>query len=458
MHDLRLPLDQLPDPLPIAPLPGPFRARIDVPGSKSITNRAYVCAALAEGTSHIRRPLRSADCDHLLTALETLGASVRWVGDDVLITGVSGRFPRGGEVYLGDGGTPTRFMIAASCLAEKPVVVDGSARMRERPVAEGVDLLRQLGASIEYIEEDGRLPVRIAPSVGFRGGELMISRTASGQFVSAVMLIAPSLAGGVRMHFVELPTSAQYVRLTLGMMDPGWGMLVEHGAAEATVWPSIRLPEATRPAMDYAIEPDASSSAYWSATAAIIGNSCYETSLTLDTMQPDIAIPRALVRRGCILEETCCTTGVPRAATSLLRSPASLPGFDALDASQFPDGAMVLAVVAARATSPSHITGLGTLRVKETDRIAALATELRRVGCTIVATDESITIDPSTAHDDDVVIETYDDHRMAMAFAVLGLERGGISIADPAVVAKSYPTFWRDLATLHEAASRAGAR
>src|SRR5438552_11277306 len=160
MIDYTLPLDQLPDPLPIEPLRKPFDVTITPPGSKSITCRAYVLAALADsaaGESKIIRPLRAEDTDLLLEALCTLGAEARWVpgenhdGEDVYIKGVNGRFPRGGRVYLGDGGTPTRFMIACACLAAEPVVVDASPRMRERPIAEGVEMLRQLGAKIEYV-------------------------------------------------------------------------------------------------------------------------------------------------------------------------------------------------------------------------------------------------------------------------------------------------------------------
>ncbi len=159
--DYTLPLDELPDPLPIEPLRKPFDVTISPPGTKSITSRANDLAALADGESRIIRPLRADDTDRLLDALCTLGAEARLDGEDVLIKGVNGRFPRGGEVNLRDGGAPTRFMIAAACLAAEPVTVDGSPRMRERPVAEGVELLRQLGAEIEYVEAEGRRPVRV---------------------------------------------------------------------------------------------------------------------------------------------------------------------------------------------------------------------------------------------------------------------------------------------------------
>ena len=218
MIDYTLPLDELPDPLPIEPLTKPFDVTITPPGSKSITCRAYVLAALSDGESIISNPLRAEDTDKLLDALCTLGAEARWDGEDVFIKGVAGKFPKGGEVNLGDGGTPARFMIACACLAAEPVVVDGSNRMRERPVAEGVDMLRQLGATIEYVEEEGRLPVRVVPSELFKGGELKVGRTLSSQFSSALMLIASWLNEGIILRFTEEPTSFSYLMMTFEIL------------------------------------------------------------------------------------------------------------------------------------------------------------------------------------------------------------------------------------------------
>ncbi|MHC4810573.1 MAG: 3-phosphoshikimate 1-carboxyvinyltransferase, partial [Planctomycetota bacterium] len=224
------PLADLPDPLPVPVRRGPFAAELRPPGSKSITNRLYVLAAIARGTSTIRRPLRSDDCDRLLAALETLGAGVERVGWDagggdgagelVRITGTAGRFPRGGRVDLGDGGTPTRFMLAAAALASEPVVVDGSPRMRERPVAEGVAMLRTLGVRVRHLEAEGRLPIEVRPAADLQGGEVTVGRTASSQFISALLLIAPALPQGIAVRTAEPLTSPSYVELTLQVMAP----------------------------------------------------------------------------------------------------------------------------------------------------------------------------------------------------------------------------------------------
>jgi len=412
-----------------------------------------VLAALADGESKIIRPLRADDTDKLLAALCTLGAEARWDGEDVYIKGVNGRFPRGGEVNLGDGGAPTRFMIAVACLAAEPVVVDGSKRMRERPIAEGVDMLRKLGATIEYVEDEGRLPVRVVPSETFKGGEIEIGETVSSQFISALMLIGRSLRDGLKIKFVGPVISKTYLLLTTNVLghwltpesnlgDELWNYLTrdidtllsfDHGKTASAV---------------YRVESDASGAAYWFAAAALSNRSrAAICELGTPAIQPDMLMVRELMHKNLIdvtlnlLDAGECRWLLERGRkTGKLKSDCSL----------FPDGAMALAMVAAMMKNKSRLTGLHTLRHKETDRIAALANELRKIGCTIETTDDSITIDPSTRHNDPVVIETYNDHRMAMAFGVLGLARPGISISNPACVSKSYPTFWHDFAKLYQ--------
>lgn len=452
MIDYTLPLDELPDPLPIAPLEKPFDVTITPPGSKSITNRAYVLAALAEGESRIIRPLRAEDTDLLLAALCTLGAEARWVpaadgeSEDVLIKGVGGRFPRGGSVYLGDGGTPTRFMIACACLAAEPVTVDGSPRMRERPIAEGVEMLRQLGAKIEYVDEEGRLPVRVTPSDEFKGGELRVGKTASSQFISAVMLIAPWLERGVATSYCDGVTSREYIWLTFRVMDE-WHISTECSLRQNEGW--IRTDSGEVPTHSgriegrvFGVECDASSAAYWYVAAALVKKSRARIEgLSLDSVQPDMGVPAVLTERAGLHDDVA-----PDHYTIWRKGRLKCVS---CDASSFPDGAMALAVAASVATDPSSITGLHTLRVKETDRLAALATELRKVGCTVETTEDSITITPPARPGaNDVIIETYNDHRMAMSFAILGLVRPGLAIRNPKCVAKSYPTFWKDFAKL----------
>jgi len=480
MVDYTLPLDELPDPLPIVPLTKPFDVTITPPGSKSITNRAYILAALAKGESRIIRPLRADDTDLLLKALCTLGAEAKWVpgetgdgSEDVLITGVNGRFPRGGHVNLGDGGTPTRFMIAAACLAAEPVVVDGSARMRERPVAEGVDMLRKLGAQIEYVEEEGRLPVRVMPSVEFKGGEIEIGKTQSSQFVSALMLIGAWLKKGLVLRFDSEATSQSYVDLTSSILYR-WGV-------ESIVCIPMTLEPKVMDAQDFFVQPDASSAVYWWTAAAEWPHAQIRTpGIGGFPNQPDTDYAKRVLRNmgaRTWAEGLTEVYEMEDAAVGVQGGSVFLPHRRQIDMSLMPDGSMSLAVLIATASHEVTITGLHTLRVKECDRLAALETELRKVGCEVETTEDSITIwpiagrggagvlarlddapqgSPSAGEDarapqtKPIIIETYNDHRMAMAFAVLGLRVPGIAIRNPAVVSKSYPTFWKDFAKLYE--------
>jgi len=481
--DYTLPLDELPDPLPIEPLTKPFDVTITPPGSKSITCRAYVLAALANGESKIIRPLRADDTDLLLKALCTLGAEARWEGDDVFIKGVNGRFPRGGSVNLGDGGTPTRFMIARACLAAEPVVVDGSPRMRERPIAEGVDMLRQLGAKIEYVEQEGRLPVRVVPSESLVGGEIDVPRTQSSQFISAILLIAPMLEQGVLLRYADSITSGSYVNLTRWMMKALGIDINDNGRRGdlAAEW----IAPATLQAKEEEIEPDASSAMYWVAAAAVVpGSQIVVCGIAETSCQPDLDAVVYLESAGIYYDSDHVNRRL------VIQGPKQFRGMTE-NASHSPDAALALSIIASRATSTSRLHGLATLRVKETDRLAALANELRKVGCTVETGEDWIEITPAKFNQqsaqraatvrergpsesvvpresaptasplpdgrgslnqfgEPVIIETYNDHRMAMSFAILGLVRPGISIRNPKCVAKSYPGFWKDFAKLYQ--------
>ncbi len=413
----------LPDPMPIAPVRTPFDLAITPPGSKSLTCRAYVLAALSEGTSRIVRPLRAEDTDALLAALCTLGTEASWTGDDVSIVGNGGRFPRGGTINLGDGGAPTRFMIAAACLAGEPVVVDGSARMRRRPIAEGVELLRRLGAQIDFVDGNERLPVRITPRE-LTGGDLDVGRTLSSQFISAVMLIAPCIDTPLRLNLGPDVTSASYVGLTRHVLRQWRGG--DDGPLRATT---------------YRIEPDASAATYWLAAAAMVpGAAVRIEGLAASSPQADARFVGLLAEAGCV------PTGDDPIG---VRHGGPLRGITC-DMADMPDASLTLAAALATAESPSTITGLQTLRIKETDRLAALATELSKMGCATEITHDSITLRPSTRDSGPVIFETYHDHRMAMAMALIGLVRPGISVANPACVSKSYPTFWRDFDRLYD--------
>ncbi|MBL9120965.1 MAG: 3-phosphoshikimate 1-carboxyvinyltransferase [Phycisphaerae bacterium] len=432
----------------IEPIGGPFAGSPRLPGSKSLTNRFYVLAALAHGTSRISHPLRSDDTDRLLRALEILGVASRWEGDDVLIDGGGGRLPRGGRVDLGDGGTPTRFLLALATLAAGEVIIDGSPRMRERPVDEGIALLRSLGARIDARRvadpqapgrEVERLPVTVTPNGPLSGGLIEVGKTASSQFLSALLLIGPSCTTPLELRYQEAPTSASYLDLTIHAMTLVGAYATADRAADGTLRGHRVRPGPQYP-FDVTVESDASSAVYFAVAAALMpGALVHLKGISSTSVQPDLRMLDALKAMGARVGRFPSSIGIGGAP--------ELVGIDC-DASLFPDASLALAVACAMAKGPSRIRGLETLTVKESDRITALATELTRIGCRCVATRDSIEIDPTSRHNEPVTIETYRDHRMAMSFAVLGLVRPGISIRDPECVGKSYPGFWSDLAQL----------
>ena len=415
-------------------------ASVRPPGSKSLTNRFVILAALCRGEGVLRHPLRADDTDRLLAAIETLGGIVRSEGDVLRLDGGDGRFPSGGSIDLGAGGTPTRFMVAAAALARLPVEIDGSARMRARPIGEGVEFVRKLGGRVEHLAVEGRLPVRVEPADGLEGGELVVGRTASSQFVSAVMLVAPCTRRGVVIRFTEPPTSETYLDLTLvALAQVGVRTVVERSESGGLL--RIEIPSQTIGSFDVDIEADASSAIYPAMLAAgLPGSRLKILGLGRQSRQPDLAALLALRSFGAEVEATD--------GHVLVLGPPQLNGVE-LDCSAFPDAAVGLAALAAIARSPSRFTGLETLRVKESDRIAALAIELRKIGCEVTEEPDAIKVAPPTGDRQQssppIRIGTWDDHRMAMSFGIIGSLIGGLEIEDPGCVAKSHPGFWGEL-------------
>ena len=407
------------------------------PGSKSLTNRYYVLASLCRGEGVVRRPLRSDDTDAMLAALETMGAIVRPEGDVVRIDGGDGQYPAGGEVDVGAGGTPARFLLAAATRARAAVTIDGTERMRVRPMADGVRLLRELGAEIESLAETLHLPLRVHPMGEPAASRLEVGPTASSQFISALMLIAPCWSDGMEIRFEGPPTSEAYLDLTIdALQTAGVDVVVDRRGDGGLA--AVRVAGGGIPSFDVTIEADASSAVYPAALAAGVPGSRIEIDgLALGGAQPDVAAIESLQAFGATVEAGD--------GTIVVQGGDRPRGCD-LDCEGFPDAAVGLAALAALCEGATRLTGLATLRVKECDRVAALATELRRVGCRVEETDASLLIDPVDVRRSrsEVLIRTYDDHRMAMAFAVVGAVVGGLSIEDPDCVTKSHPAFWDD--------------
>ncbi len=399
------------------------------PGSKSITNRALVTAALAPGSSRIAAPLRSEDTDAMVGCLLRMGVGVK-VTDQAFEIRSEGRLRGGSRLDVRASGTTARFMTAAATLADGPSLVDGTARMRERPIGPLVTALRALGAGVEAERCGEYPPVRVAGG-GMAGGRITLDGSQSSQFISAVLLSAPRAEQRVTLEFGRGAVSRPYLDTTLEVMasfgaEAGW---LDEGSI--TVAPSGYL------ATSFTVEADASAAVYPWAAAAVTGATITVTGLDAASTQADMAALGVLERMGCQVRSG-------RAGIAVT-GPPILSGVDA-DLNDCPDASLGLAVVAAFAGTPTRFTNIANLRIKETDRLAALETELARLGTGVTAGPDWISIIPGPLRP--ARIRTYDDHRIAMAFAVAGLVQPGIVIEDPGCVAKTWPGFFEMLEKL----------
>lgn len=447
----------LDDPLPIEPLDpsSPFDARITPPGSKSITNRALLIAALATGTSTLRGALTDADdAKVMLRALTRLGVGVKQSDEAVAIEGVGGKLRGNAELHLGNAGTATRFLTAACTLADGPVTIDGDPRMRERPIGELLGFLHTIGARLEALEKPGFPPIRVEGGNEIIGGEVTIPTTLSSQYVSALIMLAPHTRDGITLRFSGEVTSQPYIEMTLELMRRTIGCEYEI-TLDGRDMKAIRVPAMKGvPPFELDVEPDASGATYFFASAAMFPGATVTVPIeTATSLQSDARFADLLARMGADVRHHAHETSITGTPT--------LRGIRA-DLSDMPDAAMTLAVLACFAEGETTITGLRTLRVKETDRLQALVNELSKIGAGVEIVkegeDEGLRITPpESMGEGPVIFETYDDHRMAMALALIGLRRRGVSIANPTCVGKTYPGYWADLERLRHEQPRAGA-
>lgn len=422
----------------MTPAPGPFRAEVRVPGSKSLTNRALPIAAMAEGESTLEGVLFAEDTEHMLRALDELGYALEVDRDArrVRVGGRGGRIPAESvRLMCGNSGTTIRFLTAMLALGHGDYVLDGVARMRQRPIDQLASALSALGAEIGYEGADGFPPVRVAGR-GLRGGTCSFSDAKSSQFISAVLMAAPHAEGDVEVRLVGPVTSEPYVEMTLRMMEQ-FGVAVDVAAsADGKV---LRVPRRAYAARAYAIEPDASNASYFIAAAAITpGASVTIPGLGRESLQGDVAFADLLGQMGARV-----SLG---ANTMTVEGPDELVGLD-VDMSRTPDMVQTLCVAALFARGPTTARNVWNLRIKETDRLAALETELGKLGAHVTSGRDWIRVEPPAAIRP-ASIATYDDHRMAMAFAIAGLRAEGITIQDPECTGKTYPGYFEDLRAL----------
>jgi len=440
----------MPDSRTIQPAAA-FSVEMAPPGSKSLTNRALLLAALAEGETTLTGVLFADDTNRMLEALQQLGFTLDIDEENHTVTvhGQSGVIPaKQADLNLGNAGTAMRFLAAALCLGEGTYTLDGIPRMRERPIGELIDPLRELGAEIEYLGETGYPPLKInadAGPDGFAGGFVTLKPTLSSQFISALLMTGPCTERGVTVSFEGEITSLPYIKMSLKLME-------HFGAEHAWGGPknnAVRVTRGQYRARPYTVEPDASNASYFLAAAALVpGSSCTITNLGSESVQGDAEFCDILGLMGCNVTQRLTST------TVAAPEQGQLYGVD-VRLHRMPDMAQTLAVIALFAQGPTTIRKVGNLRVKETDRLEALRNELTKLGATVKIKGDTIRIYPPEGNVlTPAAVDTYDDHRMAMAFSIAGLAApaGTVTINDPDCVNKTYPNFWDDLQKLHDAA------
>jgi 3-phosphoshikimate 1-carboxyvinyltransferase len=410
----------------VEPLAHPIDAVVAVPGSKSIANRALICAALADGTSTFHNLPDGDDTEALLTCLDLLGIGISTDQDRAAHIAGTGGILRPGPIELPTrlAGTTSRFITALAALGSGPYLVDGAPPLRSRPMAPLHDALRALGATLQPGEQWGLLPVTVSGPLS-PVDRLEIPGDISSQFLTALMLIGPRVPGGLRIHITTPLVSRPYVQITKQVM-------ADFGHDAVTISDDeIEVAEGRYRSCVYTIEPDASSAGYPLAAAAIVGGRVEIPGLTATAMQGDAAFCDVLAAMGC--------TATRNDASTVVESGAALRGID-IDMVDLSDLVPTLAAVAAFADSPTRIRGVGFIRAKESDRLGDLCTELRRLGAAAEETDDGLTIEPSQLHG--ARLHTHHDHRLAMAFGLIGLRVPGVEIDDPDVVSKSWPGYW----------------
>lgn len=412
---------------------GPLDARIRPPGSKSITNRALICAALADGESILTGALDSEDTRVMVDALHQLGLRIEVDLEHatLIVQGCQGQPPNAsGELYVANSGTTIRFLTAMLAATTGHYRLDGVPRMRERPIGDLLAALSQLGASATAESANACPPVKLEAR-GLTGGTTRIRGDISSQFLSGLLMAAPYAQTDVEIVVEGELVSQPYVHMTLGVMRAFGVDVPTENLSRFT----IRAPqhyEGTR----YAIEPDASAASYFWGAAAVTGGRVLVEGLTREALQGDVGFVDCLAQMGCHIEESEAGIAV---------TGGKLRGID-VNMNAISDTVQTLGAVALFAKGPTTITGVGHIRHKETDRIGDLARELRKLGATVDESSDGLKITPGPLRA--AAIDTYNDHRMAMSLALVGLKQSGVVINNPRCVEKTYPRFFEDLTSV----------
>jgi 3-phosphoshikimate 1-carboxyvinyltransferase len=418
----------------IDPIHHALHATVHVPGSKSLTNRALLIAALANGQTNLTNALFSDDSCYFAEALQTLGFDVHLdeANYEMTIVGLAGAIPsKQAKLYVGNAGTAARFLSAFLTLGKGYYTLDGDARMRKRPIGDLIDALAQLGAELNAANNCP--PVKITAD-GLPGGKTKIAGNISSQFLSALLMVAPYAKSPIEIEVTTELNSKPYVDMTIAIMEDFGVGIKRQGYNDFIIQPSFFSALSS-----YSIESDASAASYFFAAPAICGGMLRVENVSRKSKQGDIAFLDILQQMGCMIKESSNFIEVTGAKL--------LNGVD-VDMRDIPDTAQTLAAIAPFASSPTRIRGIASARLKETDRVHDTCMELQRLGVAVDEYEDGMTIYPC-----DVIqpasIQTYNDHRMAMAFSLIGLRVPGITIENPGCVSKTFPNFFEVLSSLH---------
>ncbi len=410
---------------PVTPLAKPIKYSIAVPGSKSLMNRALICAALGKGKSVLRNPIYCDDTNYMMNALEKLGVRIVKKPNAVWIYGKGGKFTSPQRpLHLGNAGTTTRFLIP---LVPAGTIVTGNKHMQKRPLTDLLKALETLGYI--YETETGCPPVKIV-SRNQATSTITIKGTMSSQYISALLMLAPTLQKRLTINVSGTLVSKPYVAMTLQVMKEFGIKVTNKNFKQFTIQPQTYTPTT------YEVEGDASSATYWWALAAISGSTITVTNVPEDTLQPDRDILRVLEKMDCRVEG------------NTVIGPVTSPNAVEVSMRHMPDAVMSVAMVAVCARGTTVLKQIAHLAIKETNRLTVLADNLKNLGVKVKVTKDRIEITGQPKKWKRGVIATHDDHRFAMAFGILGLVQPGITIDTPACVRKSYPTFWNDLRSI----------
>jgi len=413
---------------------------INLPGSKSLSNRALLLAALAKGTTTLTNLLDSDDIRHMLNALKKLGVNYTLSADkkQCVVEGLGRAFNTQAlgdiELFLGNAGTAMRPLCAALCLGQGEYTLTGEARMFERPIGSLVDSLKQAGADVTYLKDENYPPLKIK-GTGLKGGNISIDGSVSSQFLTAFLMSAPMASEDTTINIVGELVSKPYIKITLQIMQD-FGVEVDNVGGEYQRF-VIKGGQTYQAAGNYLVEGDASSASYFLAAAAIGGGSIKVTGIGKKSVQGDIQFADALEAMGANIEW---------GDDYIKASKGQLKAID-MDMNHIPDAAMTIAVAALFAEGTTKITNVYNWRVKETDRLYAMATELRKVGAEVIEGHDFIEVTPP-AQLKHAAIDTYDDHRMAMCFSLVALSDTPVTINDPKCTSKTFPDYFEKLATV----------